>query len=176
MSLPFLDDSIAVLSRTPATLDALLRDLPAAWTSATEGPGTWSPYDIIGHLIHGEKTDWIPRLTIILEHGPARPFDPFDREAQFRDSQGKSLPSLLDEFRELRAASLTHLRSLNLRPEQLESKGTHPELGPVTVRQLLATWTAHDLGHLLQISRVMTRRYKAEVGPWARYLSAMHQA
>jgi hypothetical protein len=173
MTDPFLEESVSILSRTPATLDALLRDLPECWTGATEGPGTWSPYDVIGHLIHGERTDWIPRLSVILDYGPARAFDVFDRQAQFRDSQGKSLSTLLDEFSALRSESLARLRALNLQSGQLELKGTHPALGPVTLRQLLATWTAHDLAHLLQISRVMAKRYQAEVGPWAVYLSVM---
>ena len=166
----FLDESVAVLTRTPAALDALLRDLPAAWTDATEGPGTWSPYVVIGHLIHAEKADWIPRLHIILEHGTTRAFEPFDREAQFRESAGKSLPALLDEFASLRRDNLSHLRSLTL---DLDLQGAHPEFGPVTIRQLLATWTAHDLGHLVQVSRTMAKRYKSEVGPWSAYLSVM---
>jgi hypothetical protein len=169
----FLEDSLAVLTRTPATFDTLLRDLPEAWTAATEGPGTWSPYVVMGHLIQGERTDWMPRLAIILKHGPARPFDPFDRDAQFVESEGKSLATLLDEFSTLRRENLAHLRALNLQPAQLELKGTHPALGSVTVRQLLATWTAHDLAHILQVSRVMAKRYKQEVGPWAEYLSVM---
>jgi hypothetical protein len=173
MSASFLDECLSVLTRTPATLDTLLRGLPEAWTAATEGPGTWSPYDVIGHLIHGERADWMPRLAIILEHGPARPFDPFDREAQFRESQAKSLSTLLDEFGELRRDNLARLRALNLQPAQFELQGTHPALGPVTLRQLLATWTAHDLAHILQVSRVMAKRYKQEVGPWAEYLSVM---
>jgi len=173
MAAPFLEECLAVLTRTPATLDAMLRDLPDAWTTATEGTGTWSPYDVIGHLIHGERTDWMPRLEIILEHGTSRPFDPFDREAQFRESAAKSLPTLLDEFSALRRDNLTRLRSLDLQPAQLELKGTHPGLGPVTVRQLIATWTAHDLAHILQVSRTMAKRYKQEVGPWAQYLSVM---
>jgi len=173
MNSTFLPECLAVLTRTPATLDSLLRDLPQAWTDATEGPGTWSPYVVIGHLIHGEKADWIPRLEIILEHGPRRPFDPFDREAQFRDSKGKSLSTLLDEFRDCRRHSLERLRAMNLQPEQFELKGTHPTLGPVTVRNLLATWTAHDLGHTLQVTRVMARRYKPDVGPFAAFLSVM---
>jgi len=173
MAAPFLEECLAVLTRTPATLDAMLRDLPDAWTTATEGTGTWSPYDVIGHLIHGERTDWMPRLEIILEQGTSRPFDPFDREAQFRESAGKSLPTLLDEFSALRRDNLTRLRSLDLQPAQLELKGTHPGLGPVTVRQLIATWTAHDLAHILQVSRTMAKRYKQEVGPWAQYLSVM---
>jgi DinB superfamily len=173
MATPFLEECLPILTRTPPTLDALLRDLPEACTAATEGPGTWSPYVVIGHLIHCERADWMPRLAIILEDGPSRPFDPFDREAQFRDSDGKSLSTLLDEFSALRRENLARLRELNLQPAQLECKGTHPALGPVTLRQLLATWTAHDLAHILQVSRVMARRYKQEVGPWAEYLSVM---
>ena len=164
---------MSVLTRTPATFDALLRDLPDSWTEANEGENTWSPYIVIGHLIHCEKTDWMPRLSIILEHGPARTFDPFDREAQLRQGHEKSLAALLDEFSTLRRDNLTRLQALDLQDSQLELKGTHPSLGPVTLRQLLASWTAHDLGHLLQVSRVMAKRYKQEVGPWAEYLSVM---
>lgn len=173
MTAPFLEESLSVLTRTPATLDAMLRDLPEAWTAATEGPGTWSPYTVVGHLIHGEKVDWMARLSIILEHGPNRAFDPFDREAQFRESGGKPLSVLLDEFSALHRDNLARLRALNLQPEQFELQGTHPALGRVTVRQLLATWTAHDLAHILQVSRVMAKRYKQEVGPWAEFLSVM---
>lgn len=173
MAVHFLEESLAVLTRTPSTLDALLRDLPDAWTTATEGPDTWSPYVVIGHLIHGERTDWMPRLAIILEHGPSRPFDPVDREAHFAESHGKSLATLLDEFSALRRENLEHLRNLHLQPAQLELKGAHPALGPVTVRQLLATWTAHDLAHILQVCRTMAGRYKQEVGPWTAYLSVM---
>ena len=169
----FLEESLAILTRTPATLDCLLRDLPEVWTSATEGPGTWSPYVVIGHLIHAERTDWIPRLLIVLKHGSRRPFDAFDREAQLRQTDRKSLPALLDEFKDYRNDSVDRLQALHLTPAQLELSGRHPELGPVTVRQLLATWTAHDLAHILQISRVMAKRYKEEVGPWAQYLSVM---
>lgn len=173
MANPFLDECVAILERTPATLDALLRGLPDVWTTATDGPGTWSAYAVIGHLIHGEHTDWIPRLAIILEHGPARPFDPFDREAQFRGDPSKPLPALLDEFATLRRENLARLRALDLQTEQLHLIGTHPALGSVTVRQLLATWTAHDLGHILQITRTMARRWNGEVGPWREYLSVM---
>lgn len=170
----FLAESISVLERTPAVLNTLLRGLPAAWTDAvTEGPGTWSPYIVVGHLIHGEKADWIPRLRTILDHGQSKAFEPFDREAQFRDSEGKSLEALLDEFALLRQQSLQQLRSCNLQPEQMDLQGTHPAFGAVTLRQLLATWTAHDLAHLVQINRVMARRYQNEVGPWAAYLSVM---
>lgn len=169
----FLDEANGLLERTPAVLDALLRGLPEAWIRATEGPGTWSPYDVLGHLIHGERTDWMARLAIILEHGPGRPFDPFDREAQFTESEGKSMPDLLDEFRQLRAGNLDRLRQLGLTGARLERQGTHPAFGLVTARQLLATWTAHDLDHIVQISRTMAKRYRQEVGPWTAYLSVM---
>lgn len=173
MGQQFLDESISVLTRTPATFDALLRDLPAAWTTATEGAGTWSPYTVIGHLIQGERTDWMTRTAMILEHGTSRPFEPFDREAQFQESQDRPLNDLLDEFATRRHQNLARLRALDLKPAQLDLQGTHPAFGPVTLRQLLATWTAHDLGHILQVTRVMARRYKDEVGPWAAYLSVM---
>lgn len=173
MSSTFLKESLSILERTPATLNALLRDLPEAWTTATEGPDTWSPYDVMGHLVHGERDDWMKRLEIILKHGPSRTFDPFDRQAQFRESAGKSLPILLDEFMALRQDNLKRLRELDLQPAQFELQGTHPTLGTVTMRQLLSAWTAHDLAHLLQVSRVMAKRYKQETGPWARFLSVM---
>lgn len=168
----FVDESLVLLSRTPAVLEALLRDLPEAWVTATEGPDTWSPYDVVGHLIHAEKADWMERLIVILEHGPEKPFAAFDREAQFRQVR-LPLGALLDEFRGLREGNLARLRALNLTEAQLGLQGTHPAFGVVTARQLLATWTAHDMAHLLQISRVMAKRYKGEVGPWAAYLSVM---
>ncbi len=173
MSVPFLEECLPVLARTPATLDTLLRDLPEVWITATEGPETWSPYAVMGHLVHAEKTDWMPRLKIILEHGINRPFDVFDREAQFQTVDRPSLPALLDEFCRLRHDNLAQLREMNLRSEHLELVGMHPELGRVTARQLLGTWTAHDLAHILQVSRVMAKRYKQDVGPWAQYLSVM---
>ena len=169
----FVEECLSVLTRTPATLDALLGALPDAWTAVIEGPGTWSPFVVIGHLIHAEKADWIPRLAIILEYGTSRPFEPFDREAQLRERDGRALPALLREFAASRLQSIARLRAMHLTPEKLELQGVHPALGIVTARQLIATWTAHDLGHLLQISRVMARRYKEEVGPWAAYLSVM---
>ena len=168
----FLEESLAVLTRTPRVLDALLRDLPDAWTLATEGPGTWSPYVVIGHLIHAEHVDWMPRIEIILQHGVARPFDAFNREGQLAEER-KTLPALLDEFAACRASSLQRLREINLQTADLERQGMHPGLGVVTMRQLVATWTAHDLAHILQISRVMAKRYKSDVGPWAQYLSVM---
>lgn len=166
-------ECLSVLTRTPATLDAMLRGLPEVWTRADEGPGTWSPYVVVGHLIHCEKVDWMPRLAIILEHGTGRPFDAFDREGQFKEMDGKPLAALLDEFGEWRRKNLDRLRELDLQREKLELKGMHPVLGEVTARQLLATWTAHDLGHILQVSRVMAKRYKQDVGPWAQFLSVM---
>lgn len=165
-----LTSSLAVLERTPSTLKALLSGLPPVWTDATEGPETWSPYVIVGHLIHGELTDWIPRAQIILAQGPERRFTPYDRFAQFRESQGKSLPDLLDKFARLRADNLAILAGWQLTEDQLALEGEHPDFGPVALRQLLATWVAHDLGHLAQIARVMAKQYREEVGPWRAYL------
>ena len=165
-----LDSALPVLRRTPAILRAWLEALPDAWTMANEGPDTWSPFDIVGHLIHGERTDWMDRVELILTHGDSRPFIPFDRFAQFQASRGKSLAELLDTFAELRAANLVRLQSLRLKPEDFTRRGRHPELGPVNLGQLLATWVAHDLNHLGQIARVMGRQYTEAVGPWVEYL------
>lgn len=168
-----LEQAGEILARTPVTLKALLTGLPEPWLINNEGGQTWSPFDVVGHLIHGERTDWIPRLKTILEHGEARPFTPFDRLAQFEASRGKSLQELLDTFAALRRQNLATLQELNLRAEQFKLKGTHPDFGPVTVEQLLATWVVHDLDHLGQIARVMAKQYKAEVGPWINYLSIL---
>jgi len=168
-----LDAGVAVLQRTPASLRALLGGLPDEWTGATEGPDSWSPYDIIGHLIHGERTDWIPRARIILAQGGERRFEPFDRFAQFRESQGKGLGGLLDEFAELRAQNLVTLGSWRLTDAQMALEGEHPAFGAVTMRQLLATWVAHDLGHVAQTARVMAKQYRDAVGPWRAYLPVM---
>ena len=165
-----LDEAAAILERTPATLDALLRDLPEGWLAAHEGGDTWSPFDVIGHLIHGERTDWVPRARMILDQGEARAFDVFDRHAQFEASKDRTFPSLLDEFAALRRANLQELGRLRLTDADLERRGRHPELGVVTLRQLLATWVAHDLDHVAQISRVLARQYSDEVGPWRAYL------
>ncbi|HEX9486717.1 MAG TPA: DinB family protein [Gemmatimonadales bacterium] len=166
-------EAMAVLTRTPATLRELLAGLPSPWTSANEGPDTWSPQDVVGHLIHGEETDWIPRAKIILTRGEAQPFEPFDRFAQARRFVGWSLQRLLDRFAELRAEGVATLRQWHLTPEQLALRGRHPELGQVTLSQLLASWVVHDLGHIAQISRVMAKQYTAAVGPWKAYLPVL---
>lgn len=165
-----LRDGRAVLERTPATLRALLHGLDARWTDATEGPDTWSPFDVVGHLIHGERTDWIPRARIILAQGASRRFEPYDRFAQFRESQGRSIAELLDEFTRLREANLALLAEWRLGDVQLALTGEHPAFGTVTLGQLLATWVAHDLGHIAQICRVMAKQYRHAVGPWREYL------
>ncbi len=168
-----LHHTIALLTRTPAALDALLRDLPEEWTLRNEGENTWSTFDVLGHLIHGERTDWMPRARRILESGESRTFDPFDRWAQERESQGKTLPQLLDEFADLRAQNLNQLRALNLQAQDFKKRGRHPALGVVTLSELLATWAAHDLTHLHQISRVMAHQYRHVVGPWSAFLGVM---
>jgi hypothetical protein len=160
----------AMLAATPSTLNAWLRDLPAPFITSNEGGDTWSPFDVMGHLIHGEKTDWIPRLQRILDHGEERAFDPFDRFAQFAESAGRTLPALLDEFAARRAASLAALDAMALTDGDLERRGKHPALGVVTLRQLLSTWVAHDLDHITQIARVLAYQYRDEVGPWRAYL------
>jgi len=165
-----LEQGIAVLQRTPHVLRAMLATLAPAWTDATEGPETWSPYVIVGHLIHGERTDWIPRAQIILVQGASRRFTPYDRFAQFREGRGKSLVELLDEFAGLRADNLATLARWRLTGAQLALEGQHPEFGAVTLRQLLATWVAHDLGHVAQAARVMAKQYREAVGPWRAYL------
>lgn len=167
------DLAIPVLERTPGALRALLAGLPEEWTRATDGPGTWSAFDVVGHLIHGEKTDWIPRARHILEKGESEPFVPFDREAMFDASRGRTMEELLDEFAALRAANVAALRSLALGPAELDRRGRHPGLGPVTLRQHLATWAAHDMGHLRQIAQTLGRQYRDAVGPWRAYLSMM---
>ena len=171
-----LSSALQLLRRTPAVLDALLAALPDEWTRVTEGPGTWSGFDVVGHLIHGEQTDWIPRARIILASGEARPFEPFDRFAQFETSSGKALADLLVTFRALRARNLATLESWQLTEEDLARTGTHPEFGRVTLAQLLATWTVHDLGHIAQIVRTMASRYGTDVGPWRAYLRILGTA
>jgi hypothetical protein len=165
-----LEEAVSVLARTPGTLDAMLRGLGDGWITANEGENTWSAFDVVGHLIHGERTDWVPRVRIILDHGESRAFDTFDRFAQFAESEGRPLDSLLDEFASLRRENLRALSDLRLTEADLDRRGRHPVFGAVTVRQLLATWMAHDLDHVVQISRVLARQYATEVGPWTAYL------
>jgi hypothetical protein len=168
-----LTETISLLSRTPAALNALLRDLPEIWTLRNEGEKSWSAFDVIGHLIHGERTDWMPRARRILESGESRPFDPFNRWAHEQESRGQSLEQLLDEFARLRSENLADLRRLNLSEQDLERSGRHPALGVVTLSQLLSTWAVHDLTHLHQISRLMAYQYRNTVGPWRAYLGVL---
>jgi hypothetical protein len=171
-----LDKTVAVLERTPRVLNSLLRDLAPDWTQTNEGEGTWSAYDVVGHLIHGEKTDWMVRLRRIIDYGESKPFDRFDRFAQFRESAGKSLAELLDEFAELRSRNVAELRSLHLGPADFQRRGSHPVFGSVTMVEFLATWAAHDLTHLHQIARVMAHQYRDAVGPWTKFLGVLQCA
>lgn len=168
-----LQQTIALLARTPATLDAFLRQLPDSLTLQNEGGESWNAYDIVGHLVYAERTDWMPRAKMILQFGETRAFEKFDRLGQVRESRGKSLGQLLDEFALVRAENLGELRQLNLRQEDLDRRGKHPSLGVVTLSQLLATWAAHDLTHLHQLSRVMAHQYREAVGPWRTYLGVL---
>jgi hypothetical protein len=170
-----LDQAKEVLRRTPATLNALLSDLPDDWVLANEGPDTFSPYDVIGHLIEGEENDWIPRARIILEHGETKPFEKFDRFAMYEKSKGKSLTELLATFAQLRGESLRQLDEMSLTPEQLQKQGTHPALGVVTLSQLLSAWVVHDLGHIRQVVRTMAKQYSDAVGPWTAYLTILNK-
>jgi hypothetical protein len=170
---PFnLEDAAAILARTPAGLTALLKGLPETWIRATEGEGTWSPYDVIGHLIQGERTNWVPRARHILA-GETRPFESFDRTAQFSETQGKSLAELLEMFADLRRENIAALVGMNLTETDLARKGLHPELAEVTLSQLLATWVVHDLDHVAQIARTMAKAYRDATGPWNVYLSIL---
>jgi hypothetical protein len=157
---------IEVLERTPAVLTAWLGGLGEEWTHVTEGPETFSPFDVVGHLIHGELTDWLPRARVILEHGESVTFEPFDRFAMYEASRGKTMDDLLARFAELRNSNLAELRALNITAEQLTLTGMHPRLGVVTMEELLSTWVVHDLGHIFQIARVMSHQYREFVGPW----------
>jgi uncharacterized damage-inducible protein DinB len=167
------EHAVEILRRTPATLTVFLRGLPEGWTTSTEGPGTWSAYDIVGHLLHAEEVDWMERAHIIIEHGEQRPFDSFNRAAMFEKYQGFSLDQLLAAFEQARAKNLAVLSELSLTPEKLSLKGTHPALGTVTLSQLLATWVVHDLNHIGQIVEVMARQYAEAVGPWSAYLAIL---
>lgn len=167
-----LDEAVAILERTPAILRAMLDGLPETWTHVTEGEGTWSPYDVIGHLIHGERTDWIPRAQHILAGDP-QPFTSFNRTAQFTESRSQTLRELLDIFAQLRRENLATLREMNLTDSDFDRRGLHPELGEITLGQLLATWVVHDLDHVGQIARTMAKRYANATGPWIEYLSIL---
>jgi hypothetical protein len=171
-----LDHTISLLTRTPVVLNALLRDLPETWTVRNEGESTWSAFDVVGHLIHGEHTDWMPRARIVLQFGETQRFEPFDRWGHKREYQGKLLGQLLDEFASLRSENLNELRALKLRREDLERRGRHPALGIVSLSELLATWAVHDLTHLHQISRVMAHQYREAVGTWSGYLGVLQCA
>lgn len=168
-----LINTTTLLERTPGALDALLRDLPDSWTQRNEGSNTWTVFDVVGHLIHGEHTDWIPRAKWILQFGDSKPFEPFDRSGHESLVRGKSLAQLLDEFAEARSRSLVELHAMNLPADDFERSGMHPALGRVTLAQLLATWAAHDLTHLHQISRIMAHQYREAVGPWQLFLGVM---
>lgn len=170
-----LEKAILVLARTPRVLRALLADLPVEWTSPNEGPDTWSPFDVLGHLIDGEETDWMVRTRIVVAQGGNRRFEPFDQSRHLRVNRGRTVEQLLTHFEELRRTNLAELRAMRLGAEQLELMGEHPEFGPVTLRQLLATWVVHDLGHVAQISRVMAKQYRDAVGPWEAYLPVLHR-
>lgn len=171
-----LDEAVAVLTRTPATLDSLLRGLPDIWVQNNEGKDTWSVFDVVGHLAHAERSDWMPRVRILLEKGEARPFDPFDRFAMLHVNQEKSLEQLLDEFERARQECLAELGALHLQQESFDRRGRHPALGAVTLSELLATWAVHDLTHLHQISRVMAYQYRELVGPWRGHLGVLQCA
>lgn len=166
------EESVAILTRTPQMLNALLSGLPDTWTMTNEGGDTWSPYHVLGHLVHGERTDWIPRVKRILARD-GQPFDPFDPFAQFEASKGKSMRDLLETFTQLRAENLTTLKGFNLQAADFALPGKHPALGDVTLAQLIACWTVHDLDHTRQIIQVMARQYTTEVGPWRAYLSIL---
>ncbi len=169
-----LNKSIEILERTPGVVNALLQGLSKEWLFSNEGENTWSPYDVIGHYIEGEKTDWIPRMRIILSADKDKRFVPFDRFAQLGNDKSKPIKALLNEFSEWRKNNIAELKKANLDEEKLNKKGIHPEFGEVTLRELLATWVAHDLNHIFQISRVMAKLYKEEMGPWPKYISVVN--
>ena len=169
------DKALEILERTPIVLEELLQNLSDEWIFSNEGPETWSPFDVVGHLIHGEKTDWISRLNIILSTDQNKTFHPFDRFAQLKESKGKTMNQLLDEFKTLRSKNLEYFKSKKINEADFDLKAIHPSLGEVTLKQLLATWVTHDLGHIAQISRVMAKQYKNEVGPWREYISVLNR-
>ena len=169
-----VNEAIQILEHTPPALDALLRGLAEPWLLSDEGEDTWSPFVVVGHLIHGELTDWIPRVRIVLDQSANRTFEPYDRFAQFRESEGKSMDQLLDQFAQLRSENLVTLKDLNVSDSDLELEANHPALGVVTLQQLLAAWVVHDLGHIRQIARTMAKQYRDEIGPWGAYLPVVN--
>jgi hypothetical protein len=164
------DRAVEILESTPAAIRALLGGLSDDWTLETAVHGEWTPFDVMGHLLHGERAHWLPRIHRVLEDGPARAFDPFDRFAQFEESKGRTLGELLDQFADLRSRNLATLRGLEIREDQWDLVGTHPSLGPVTLRNVVATWAVHDLNHVGQIAEALARQYDSAVGPWKQYL------
>jgi len=168
-----IDKAIEILERTPLTIETLLKGISPEWLKNNEGKNTWSPYEIVGHLIHGEKTDWIPRAMIILSNSENKTFEPFDRFAQMKENQEKTIEELLEEFKQLRNENLEKLVSLQINNSHLTKKGIHPELGEVNLKELLSCWVVHDLGHISQITRVMAKQYKDEVGAWEEYLGIL---
>ncbi len=168
-----IDQAIDLLERTPEALKAMLSGLSNDWTRANEGGDSWSPFDVVGHLVHGERTDWIPRIFIIMNDSDQKTFHPYDRFAQFEESKGKSLEDLLEEFESLRRSNLEQLKGFNLTESDLQRSGIHPSLGPVTLLNLLSAWVVHDQGHIAQISRVLAKQYKDEVGPWTKYMTIL---
>jgi hypothetical protein len=171
-----LDEAVGLLGRMPAALDALLRGLPDAWAQANEGPDTWNASDVVGHLIHTDRTNWVPRAKHVLQHGETRPFDAFDRFGHQAAPPGQTLAQRLDEFATVRRDSLRELAALGLSRQDLDRRAQHPALGIVTLRQLLASWVTHDLDHLFQVTRVLARQYTEEVGPWREYLRIVRDA
>jgi hypothetical protein len=168
-----LAEAIVILERTPLVIENMLKDIPEEFVMNNEGPDSWSPYDIVGHFIHGEKTDWVVRMNIILSDGGDKKFTPFDRFAQFNNSKGKTLIQLIDEFKVLRKQSIATVKAKNITDADMQKTGIHPEFGTVTLSQLLSTWVVHDLGHIAQIARVMAKQYTAETGPWLAYLPVL---
>ena len=168
-----IGSALQILEKTPLVMDTMLRQLDDGWTHNNEGGDSWSAFDIIGHYIHGEKTDWIPRMNVILGDNPGQPFAPFDRFAQFEESKGKTLETLLDEFKTLRLQNIQKLKAKSLTEPLLARTGIHPTFGSVTLKQLLAAWVVHDLTHIHQVSRVMAKQYEHEVGPWKQFLGVL---
>lgn len=168
-----LEQSIGILERTPAILRSMLSGLPDEWTNSNEGEDSWSPFDVMGHLVHGERTDWIPRTFIIMNDSDQKTFAPYDRFAQFGESEGKSLADLLDEFESLRKSNLEQLKGFGITSSDYLREGIHPSLGPVTLSNLLSAWVVHDQGHIAQICRVLAKQYKDEVGPWTKYMTIL---